>query len=65
MKRFFDNLLLMVVLGVGSLILLALMSGAEGLRMLGGAFEVYGALGLFPVLIVMLLLAALPKRRRR
>jgi len=63
-KRFFDNLLLMAVLGVGSLILLGLMSGAEGLWMLEGVLGVYGALGLCPALIVMLLLAALPKRRR-
>lgn len=64
MKRFFDNLLLMAVLGVGMLILLGLMSGVEGFRMLEGVLGVYGALGLCPALVVMLLLAALPKRRR-
>jgi hypothetical protein len=65
LMRFFRNGLVLFLVVGGMLLVLLLTGQGEALNAFGGIFEVYDALGILPYVLIMLILAVLPKRRRK
>ncbi|GAP11806.1 hypothetical protein BECAL_03000 [Bellilinea caldifistulae] len=64
LMRFFRNVLVLFLVVGGMLLVLLLTGQGEALNVFGSMFEVYDALGILPYVLILLILAVLPKRRR-
>jgi len=63
-QKFSKNLLLMFLIVVGAVCVMAVFFPGA-LQIFSGVGMVYGGLGLWPFIIILILLAALPRRRNR